>query len=201
MRALQEAAIRVPEDISIIGFNDISVAKYVSPTLTTVKVHTEWMGELAVETMKELCLNPQFLEKLLSERNSFSEIQRNIHQNNSKTWRVFPSFCSFVLVFNNQENGGKQMQPKLIILRGNSGSGKTTIANALHQCLKEQSLLISQDVVRREMLRVKDETGNLSIALLKQLVAFGYQECQYVIVEGIFQKPFIIPFSGNNPSL
>ena len=80
------------------------------------------------------------------------------------------------------------MQPKLIILRGNSGSGKTTIANALHQCLKEQSLLISQDVVRREMLRVKDETGNLSIALLKQLVAFGYQECQYVIVEGIFQK-------------
>ena len=62
MRALQEAAIRVPEDISIIGFNDISVAKYVSPTLTTVKVHTEWMGELAVETMKELCLNPQFLE-------------------------------------------------------------------------------------------------------------------------------------------
>ena len=201
MRALQEAAIRVPEDISIIGFNDISVAKYVSPTLTTVKVHTEWMGELAVETMKELCLNPQFLEKLLSERNSFSEIQRNIHQNNSKTWRVFSKFLLFVLVFNNQENGGKQMQPKLIILRGNSGSGKTTIANALHQCLKEQSLLISQDVVRREMLRVKDETGNLSIALLKQLVAFGYQECQYVIVEGIFQKPFIIPFSGNNPSL
>ena len=173
MRALQEAAIRVPEDISIIGFNDISVAKYVSPTLTTVKVHTEWMGELAVETMKELCLNPQFLEKLLSERNSFSEIQRNIHQNNSKTWRVFSKFLLFVLVFNNQENGGKQMQPKLIILRGNSGSGKTTIANALHQCLKEQSLLISQDVVRREMLRVKDETGNLSIALLKQLVALG----------------------------
>ncbi len=27
MRALQEVAIRVPEDISIIGFNDISVAK------------------------------------------------------------------------------------------------------------------------------------------------------------------------------
>lgn len=94
------------------------------------------------------------------------------------------------------------MQPKLIILRGNSGSGKTTIANALHQCLKEQSLLISQDVVRREMLRVKDETGNLSIALLKQLVAFGYQECQYVIVEGIFQKAIYHSFfSGNNPSL
>ncbi len=42
---------------------------------------------------------------------------------------------------------------------------------------------------------LKDKTGNLSIALLKQLVAFGYQECQYVIVEGIFfKKLFIIPF-------
>jgi predicted ABC-type ATPase len=114
----------------------------------------------------------------------------------------FQVFCSFLLVFNNQENGGKQMQPKLIILRGNSGSGKTTIAKALHQCLKEQSLLISQDVVRREMLRVKDETGNLSIALLKQLVAFGYQECQYVIVEGIFSKSHLsFLFSGNESSL
>lgn len=99
MRALQEAAIRVPEDISIIGFNDISVAKYVSPTLTTVKVHTEWMGELAVETMKRVMLESQFLEKLLSERNSFSEIQRNIHQNNSKTWRVFSKFLLFCAGF------------------------------------------------------------------------------------------------------
>lgn len=39
----------------------------------------------------------------------------------------FQVFCSFVLVFNNQENGGKQMQPKLIILRGNSGSGDSDI--------------------------------------------------------------------------
>lgn len=51
IRALQEAGKRVPEDISIIGFNDISVAKYLSPALTTVKVYTEWMGELAVQTI------------------------------------------------------------------------------------------------------------------------------------------------------
>ena len=65
MRALQEAAIRVPEDISIIGFNDISVAKYVSPTLTTVKVHTEWMGELAVETMKRVMLESPVPRKII----------------------------------------------------------------------------------------------------------------------------------------
>lgn len=51
IRALQEAGKRVPEDISVIGFNDISVAKYLSPALTTVKVYTEWMGELAVQTI------------------------------------------------------------------------------------------------------------------------------------------------------
>ena len=82
MRALQEAAIRVPEDISIIGFNDISVAKYVSPTLTTVKVHTEWMGELAVETMKELCLNPPPVPRKIIVGTEF--IQRDSTKHSSK---------------------------------------------------------------------------------------------------------------------
>ena len=54
LRALQEAGLRVPEDVAVIGFNDVSVAKYVSPALTTVKVYTEWMGELAIETMDQL---------------------------------------------------------------------------------------------------------------------------------------------------
>lgn len=51
LKAIQELGFKVPEDISVIGFNDISVAKYVSPPLTTIKIHTEWMGELAVETL------------------------------------------------------------------------------------------------------------------------------------------------------
>lgn len=54
MRAIQAHGLRIPEDISVIGFNDVSVAKYVTPALTTVKVYTEWMGELAVSTILEL---------------------------------------------------------------------------------------------------------------------------------------------------
>lgn len=54
MRAIQVHGLRIPEDISVIGFNDVSVAKYVTPALTTVKVYTEWMGELAVSTILEL---------------------------------------------------------------------------------------------------------------------------------------------------
>ena len=45
---------------------------------------------------------------------------------------------------------------KLIILRGNSGSGKTTIAKELQQVFGNNTMLISQDVIRRDMLKVKD---------------------------------------------
>lgn len=50
LKALQEAEFSIPHDMEVIGFNDVSVAKYVSPALSTIRVYTEWMGELAVET-------------------------------------------------------------------------------------------------------------------------------------------------------
>ena len=45
---------------------------------------------------------------------------------------------------------------KLIILRGNSGSGKTTIAKELQKLFGKNTMLISQDIIRREMLNVDD---------------------------------------------
>lgn len=54
INALHEAGLKVPEDVAVIGFNDVSVAKYVSPALTTIRVSTEWMGELAVSTCLDL---------------------------------------------------------------------------------------------------------------------------------------------------
>lgn len=59
LRALQEAGISVPERVSLIGFNDISVAKYIFPTLSTVKVYTELMGETGFDL---------WLDKLTTER-------------------------------------------------------------------------------------------------------------------------------------
>ncbi len=49
LTALYEAGIRVPEHLSIVGYNDIANAEYSLPPLTTVKVHTELMGEKALE--------------------------------------------------------------------------------------------------------------------------------------------------------
>ncbi|MFY4776120.1 LacI family DNA-binding transcriptional regulator [Metabacillus sp. RGM 3146] len=53
LRALHEKGIRVPEDISIVGFNDIEMAQHIHPPLTTVKVYTEFMGEAAVDLLLE----------------------------------------------------------------------------------------------------------------------------------------------------
>lgn len=54
MRAISECGLSIPKDISLIAFNDLSVSKYVNPRLSTVRVYTEWMGELAVITLLEL---------------------------------------------------------------------------------------------------------------------------------------------------
>jgi len=80
------------------------------------------------------------------------------------------------------------MESKLIIIRGNSGSGKTTTAKNLQNHLGNGTLLVSQDTVRREMLKVNDREGNLSIDLIRQIAEYGKDKCEFVIVEGILYK-------------
>lgn len=77
------------------------------------------------------------------------------------------------------------MKSKLIIIRGNSGSGKTTTAKCLQTYLGPGTLLVSQDFVRREMLKIKDREGNLAIDLIRQIAEYGKDRCEFTIVEGI----------------
>ena len=53
------------------------------------------------------------------------------------------------------------METTLVIIRGNSGSGKTTLAQALQRRVGHHTLLVSQDVVRRDMLMSHDYPGNI----------------------------------------
>jgi LacI family transcriptional regulator len=53
MKAAYEAGIRIPKDLSIIGFNDITQSQYTIPPLTTVKVYKEFMGQTSVELLLE----------------------------------------------------------------------------------------------------------------------------------------------------
>ncbi len=84
---------------------------------------------------------------------------------------------------------------KLILLRGNSGSGKTTLAHMLQHKLGRGTLVISQDVIRRDMLWAKDTKDGPAVPLLMNLVQYGRQHCEYVILEGIlFSETYEVLF-------
>jgi LacI family transcriptional regulator len=51
LSALREAGVRVPEDVAVVGFDDIPIAEYVSPPLTTVRVSVAALGARAVERL------------------------------------------------------------------------------------------------------------------------------------------------------
>ncbi|MDY0394621.1 LacI family DNA-binding transcriptional regulator [Virgibacillus halophilus] len=63
LRALQDHRIPVPDKVEIIGFNDTSVAKYVSPALSTVQVPTKMMGATAVSMLEERILEKRAISK------------------------------------------------------------------------------------------------------------------------------------------
>jgi len=51
IRALREAGRRVPEDVSVIGFDDIQSAAFQNPALTTIRQPLREMGALAAQTL------------------------------------------------------------------------------------------------------------------------------------------------------
>lgn len=55
-KAVNEKGLSIPEDISVVGYNDIPAAKYLVPPLTTVHLHMNFMGEQAVAVLAERIL-------------------------------------------------------------------------------------------------------------------------------------------------
>ncbi len=51
IRALREKGLRVPEDVSVVGFDDIQSAAFQNPALTTVRQPLRKMGKIAAETV------------------------------------------------------------------------------------------------------------------------------------------------------
>ena len=74
---------------------------------------------------------------------------------------------------------------KLIIIRGNSGSGKTSAAKALQNKLGSSALMIPQDTVRRELLCAGHGKDAVALPLFITLLNYGNTHCDYVILEGI----------------
>lgn len=51
MQALTEAGLRIPNEVSIIGSDDIQLARYSSPPLTTVRIPRDRLGEMAFDAL------------------------------------------------------------------------------------------------------------------------------------------------------
>ncbi len=66
MVALREAGIETGRDMSIIGFDDIEFAHFVSPGLTTIRQQTDLMGARAAKALVELIENPDLTPPVLT---------------------------------------------------------------------------------------------------------------------------------------
>jgi predicted kinase len=78
---------------------------------------------------------------------------------------------------------------KLIIIRGNSGSGKSIVAERLRDMLEERVAIVGQDVLRRTILREPDHSDNTDIiGLIEQTTSYCLNKGYTVIIEGILSK-------------
>lgn len=59
MRALSSHGLRIPQDVSVVGFDDIRFARYTTPALTTVAQPKNALGREAMAMMIELLADPQ----------------------------------------------------------------------------------------------------------------------------------------------
>jgi DNA-binding LacI/PurR family transcriptional regulator len=57
LRAIHKAKLRVPEDISVVGFDDIEVSEFTHPALTTVRLSRKEVAEKAFSALASLLLN------------------------------------------------------------------------------------------------------------------------------------------------
>ncbi len=75
LRAIKEAGLRVPEDIRLVGCDDIDACRYSAPSLTTVRQDKEKLGKLAAYMLNDLIngtseLKPVFIDSELIVRES-----------------------------------------------------------------------------------------------------------------------------------
>jgi len=84
LNAIKERGLRVPEDISLAGFDDIDVAAYSDPPLTTIRIPGYEMGRIAMRALAEMIKNDKSevrqycLETGLIVRESCAEFRNNV---------------------------------------------------------------------------------------------------------------------------
>lgn len=84
MEAVQQANLRVPQDIAVVGFDDIPLSSYVKPSLTTVKLPMTEMGEKAAQIL---------IDRVVDEKKEKAQPVREV----LKTKLVIRDSCGYYL--------------------------------------------------------------------------------------------------------
>jgi LacI family transcriptional regulator len=83
MNAMKERGIRIPEDVSLIGIDDMPFCNLVSPRLSTVRIYKEEIGRQAVKMLVEQsanetdCSRKVEVDTLLVDRESVMDLNKN----------------------------------------------------------------------------------------------------------------------------
>ena len=87
IRALRESGLHVPDDVSVVGFDDIQSAAYQNPALTTVRQPLNEMGRVAAEILLKRISHPglalndnHVVEPELVVRETTSPVRRNMRR-------------------------------------------------------------------------------------------------------------------------
>ncbi|MFF9127877.1 kinase [Streptomyces sp. NPDC014889] len=74
---------------------------------------------------------------------------------------------------------------RLVILRGNSASGKSSVAAGIRERFGRGLALVGQDNLRRIVLRERDVPGGVNIGLIDTVARYALDAGYHVVVEGI----------------
>ena len=53
LKAIKKHGLKVPQDIAIVSCNDVPTAAYLTPSLSSIRIHSDLMGQMAVLLMRE----------------------------------------------------------------------------------------------------------------------------------------------------
>jgi LacI family transcriptional regulator len=85
MKALIEKGYRIPEDVSLIGFDDLDSSEISTPRLTTIKVFKQEMGQLAVRRLRDVIRDGNKIKSKIQictefvERDSVKDLKNKIY--------------------------------------------------------------------------------------------------------------------------
>lgn len=79
-------------------------------------------------------------------------------------------------------------ESRLIVIRGNSGSGKSQLAQAIRDARPRGVAIVAHDVLRRQILHVRDHPGALSVEYIDLSARFALDHGLHVVIEGILHS-------------